>query len=1168
VVSKNKTVYQIIVELEGDKKTKAAIEDIGKASGVAGAALIALSAAAGKAAADYETSLSSIATVSDETTGTTEEFSQALVELNKETEGLINIQESAASAYDVLSAGIKDQEGVLTALEQAQKGAIVGQSTQNEITKAAVSIVNSYGEELGVGSNKADQFSKAIDGIIQTQLDGVITGGEYARQIGQIASLAKNSGVAIDELNGAIATSTALGTPASVAFTQLKAAVSNISKPTKKAKEEAARLGIQWDAATLQSQGLEATLRQLSEAGNLNAASLGQLFESTEAVAIVTQLLDGDMQRLNQNIENQGQALGQTDEQLKQFKDDVNFRVTKSLNLLNTAFIQLGQGALVAFEPVINALATVAGVLSETDPKVLQFVGTMTAITGVALTLNGAILILAASFGSMKTNIVLAANFMNTKLLPALGKMILSAKSATTTQIALNGAIKGTTLALGPWVAIVGGAAVAALIAYTALLKESTDALDAFQGAIDVTGDGTINLAEKIKRLSEQDVLSPEQKEQLKGYIKLAKEQADTIQENIDKLEKENVVGEANTNRKQAQLGDLQVQQNLLNNFVEKGTAALEGNTEASNENSDATGDNADAASDAAEKWDNYVESINNSVDALKEQADIDVARVNTGSEAEDLGKIIAIRQKAYEEETRLLLDLKNQSQTTADERLAIERELARRSNELNEERNKANQRLEELYNQTFRNGLETRKQLLEAQLKSNQISKQEYYDGQKKLLEETFNFEKNLLTEKLNTQKEGTAEYAQTVLDLQKLETQYITDTKNLEEQKQDLIKQKIEERKQAEEDRIKGQLEAIENAYALELEYINQINDQLEIKAQIQSNLDQSASNTQTIAQRLSDSLKNDNLTLSQRKDLLQLSSETFGTSLDINTALEQLNSVINNQEIAKLKIKQQQLDIEREQLQVNSEIAQLSFQQRREEINTQLGNKNLTTNERNQLQNELNSVNRQSQLEGKKTELALESNSLERGLVDFTIQLEKILQNTNESNTSKLLNAAGNEGTSSGSFGLLEAYRNNGLITNEEFQKAYDGAIQTDEKLAKEQEKLAEEREREKEANEKKRQEELERTWNQLSEEEQNKLLENKASVEDLTSSNQEGFDSLADSVMNANADLVDNTGAILKVNQNILQRLEFINRSIDALPSAIAARIPRPAPVRRD
>lgn len=434
-----KSVYQILLEIEGAKQVQGALNEIGTQLGLSGAALTAFSVGAAKMAADYEQALAMVATVSDESTGSTEEFSQALRQLQQDTDGAIDIQQAAVTSYNLLSSGIKDQTDLMAALELAQKAAIAGQSDINTVSKAATSIINSYGDALGEGLTQAEKFEKVIDQMVVTQNEGEIVIDQYASSIGAVAASFKLAGLSIEEVNALISITTVKGIPAASAFTNLAQAISNIQQPTAAATQEATRLGIAFDAARLQQVGLVGIAKDIAGSSNLAADSLAKLFGSVEARNSISVLVDSAGE-LDSAIQKQVQSVGELDSAYSKVSTTQLQEINRTLNLLRTSFIDLGNGALVAFGPVIEMVSRFAATLAQLDPKILQVIGGLTAITGVTLTLAGGTALLITSLTTIVGAFSTLAGF--------LGSAVVAMKAYGVATLMTTGGISGQALAL------------------------------------------------------------------------------------------------------------------------------------------------------------------------------------------------------------------------------------------------------------------------------------------------------------------------------------------------------------------------------------------------------------------------------------------------------------------------------------------------------------------------------------------------------------------------------------------------------------------------------------------------------------------------------------------------------------------------------------------------
>jgi TP901 family phage tail tape measure protein len=207
------------------------------------------------------------------------------------------------AAYDVASAGFAKAADATAILKASAQGAKGGFSDLNTVADATTSVLNAYGLS-------AENATKIVDGFITTQNDGKIVVGQYADQIGRVAPIAAAAGVGIDELNAAISAATAQGVPVESTFAGLRQAISSILKPSKEASDLAESLGLRFNAQALQAKGLGAFLQDVAVKTKGNAAQNNVLFGSIEALAAVQPLLNDQLQKYNQFLDNQRNSAG------------------------------------------------------------------------------------------------------------------------------------------------------------------------------------------------------------------------------------------------------------------------------------------------------------------------------------------------------------------------------------------------------------------------------------------------------------------------------------------------------------------------------------------------------------------------------------------------------------------------------------------------------------------------------------------------------------------------------------------------------------------------------------------------------------------------------------------------------------------------------------------
>ena len=226
-----------------------------------------------------------------------------LASLSNELSGQVSQLSLLEASYDLASAGFAETAEITNILKAAQLGATGGFSDLQTVTDATTSVLNAYGME-------ADKAGKIVDGFAQTQADGKIVVDQYAKQIGRIAPIAAGAGVSIDELNAAISAVTATGVPVESTFAGLRQVIASIQKPTSEASKVAEKLGIDFSASALKSKGLSGVLEEIVKNGGASADNLSKLFGSVEALTAIQPLLNDELVKFNEALENQANAQG------------------------------------------------------------------------------------------------------------------------------------------------------------------------------------------------------------------------------------------------------------------------------------------------------------------------------------------------------------------------------------------------------------------------------------------------------------------------------------------------------------------------------------------------------------------------------------------------------------------------------------------------------------------------------------------------------------------------------------------------------------------------------------------------------------------------------------------------------------------------------------------
>lgn len=277
-------------------------------------------------------------------------------------------QSTIKGYYDSISAGV-DESQIIPFLEDASKLATVGVTDIGTAVDGLTSVLNAYGET----ADKAGEYSDFLFKAVQ---QGKTTIPELAEAIGRVAPTASAMGIGFKELAATISTVTAKGLATRETVTGLKAALSNVVKPTMESKNSMALLngvlessmsqaerlalgigqnGLQFDALTVKSKGLHGALtpvvtaieaarkrmeEQVAAAGGLNNVNaelrekylgidgaLSNLFGSIEGYNAVVALASEGGAAWKENLDDIATASGIVNDEFSGFADTTGFKV-------------------------------------------------------------------------------------------------------------------------------------------------------------------------------------------------------------------------------------------------------------------------------------------------------------------------------------------------------------------------------------------------------------------------------------------------------------------------------------------------------------------------------------------------------------------------------------------------------------------------------------------------------------------------------------------------------------------------------------------------------------------------------------------------------------------------------------------------------------------------
>jgi TP901 family phage tail tape measure protein len=190
--------------------------------------------------------------------------------------------------YEVVSAGAMDEKSATEQLDAANKLAVGGRADVAVAVQALSKGVANF-------SSKGETAATVADSLFVAVQLGNARVEEMARALPNVASAASQAGLTLDETNSSLAVlSKRMGT-VQIGSNALQQALSNIQKPTKGARKEAKRMGIDFSVAGVQAAGSwDKFIDTIADNPKFDENTLAKLFDSSEARSAIGNLIDGN----------------------------------------------------------------------------------------------------------------------------------------------------------------------------------------------------------------------------------------------------------------------------------------------------------------------------------------------------------------------------------------------------------------------------------------------------------------------------------------------------------------------------------------------------------------------------------------------------------------------------------------------------------------------------------------------------------------------------------------------------------------------------------------------------------------------------------------------------------------------------------------------------------
>ena len=382
------------------KDTGKSISALGEKFALLSAPILAAATAGAKLNSDFTVGLAKVSTLVDTTVVDMGKMRSELIQLSNETG--VSVTELTEGTYQAISASV-DASKAVDFMRISALGAKAGFTDMSTATDALTTIINAYGMET-------ERASDMMDRLIITQNLGKTTVDEIGKSIGQVIPTAASAGMSIDELLASVASLTASGTQTSAAMTGMKAALSNIIKPTADAAKVAQSLGLEFTQAHLAQVGWAQFLDEVKTATGGNIETMGKLFGSTEALNTVLSLTGNGANKFKESLDSMANSTGATNDAIGKLDATPAAQLEKAVNQLKNAAMELAQGLTPLLSRTSKMTKTFAEWLNNLTPaqKELLFgLGQFVVIGGFALTIVGKAITM---FGGWYSSIVKASS--------------------------------------------------------------------------------------------------------------------------------------------------------------------------------------------------------------------------------------------------------------------------------------------------------------------------------------------------------------------------------------------------------------------------------------------------------------------------------------------------------------------------------------------------------------------------------------------------------------------------------------------------------------------------------------------------------------------------------------------------------------------------------------
>lgn len=267
------------------------------------------------------------------------------------------------SLYNSLSAGVPP-DNVFAFLETANKLAVGGATDLGTAVDGLTTVVNAFGSDVISVGEASDIIFTAVKG-------GKTTVEELSNAMFNVAPIAASMGIEFGNVTAAVATLTAAGTPTSVAMTQIRAALSELAKPTSQISKLFMELtGQSFEEFIASGGNLKEGFDIIKKGAEAQGKPLAQFVGSVEALGAIQTLTGKGSEKFASELLAAGEAAGATEAAFAQGASGIGLVLDKIRAAINVFVIEIGQ----KLAPILlDFIERAQAVFANLQPRVKAF---------------------------------------------------------------------------------------------------------------------------------------------------------------------------------------------------------------------------------------------------------------------------------------------------------------------------------------------------------------------------------------------------------------------------------------------------------------------------------------------------------------------------------------------------------------------------------------------------------------------------------------------------------------------------------------------------------------------------------------------------------------------------------------------------------------------------